>query len=278
MSLKRKIRYLYRWDLIPQLRLYDKFLRYIRSLPDRRYWKSLKNKHKGKAGFVIGNGPSLKIEDLTMIKEGDFVSIASNKVYLAFEKTDWRPNYFTVADTLVWDKIKKEIHADIKTVHIPSYLTKKSCNVDSKYWRALRNDYEINLKNISKDISIGAYCGSTITYQNIQIAIHLGLNPIYLVGCDHSYAGEKNIIADKAIKQSEHKTHFVEGYRKTGELVLPASIEKMTASYKIAKLFADKNNIRIFNATRGGYLEVFDRIDISDIFNMSMKKNKSKEL
>lgn len=267
MSFKSKAKYLYRWDLIPQLRLHDKFLRYTRSLPDREYWKSLKNKHKGKTGFVIGNGPSLKIEDLTKIKEGNFVSIASNKIYLAFEKTDWRPDYFTVADTLVWNKIKKEIHTDIKIVHIPSYLNKKSCNVDSKYWRALRNDYEINLKNISNDISIGAYCGSTITYQNIQIAIYLGLNPIYLIGCDHYYAGEKNIVADKTIKQSEHKTHFIEGYRHTGELVLPAPIEKMTASYKIAKLFADKNNIKLFNATRGGYLEVFERIDLDEVFD-----------
>ena len=183
-------------------------------MPYREYWKSIKDKHKGQAGFVIGNGPSLKIEDLSKIKENGFISIASNKIYLAFDKTEWRPDYFTVADTLIWDKIKKEIPKEIEFVNLPSYLNHNNCNIKHKYWRPLRNDYNVDLRNISNDISLGAYCGSTITYQNIQIAIHLGLNPIYLIGCDHYYEGEKDVIADKAIKQSIHQTHFIKGYRK----------------------------------------------------------------
>ena len=131
MSFKSKLRYLYRWDLIPN-RLQDRYLRYTRALPDKNYWRGLKDKYKGQAGFVIGNGPSLKIEDLTEIKKHGFVSIASNKIYLAFNETDWRPNFFTMADTLLWSKIKCKIHEDIEVVHIPSYLDKQGCNKETK--------------------------------------------------------------------------------------------------------------------------------------------------
>ena len=53
------------------------------------YWLKNKNLHKGKRGFIIGNGPSLKINDLDMPKND--ISIASNKIYLAFNQTKWRP-------------------------------------------------------------------------------------------------------------------------------------------------------------------------------------------
>ena len=42
------------------------------------YLSSIKNKFKGQRGFVIGNGPSLRVEDLERIKNE--VSIASNKI------------------------------------------------------------------------------------------------------------------------------------------------------------------------------------------------------
>ena len=37
----------------------------------------------------------------------------------------------------------------------------------------------------------------------------------------------------------------------------------MIFAFKIAKKYADKNGIKIYNATRGGMLEVFDRVDLN---------------
>ena len=61
--------------------------------------RSLKNKHKGETIFIIGNGPSLTPEILSKIKGK--TCLASNKIYLMFGITDWRPNYYTVEDDLV---------------------------------------------------------------------------------------------------------------------------------------------------------------------------------
>jgi len=124
--------------------------------------------------------------------------------------------------------------------------------------------------NFSSNIAKKAYGGNTITYENIQIAVHLGLNPIYILGCDHNYPGEKNIKSGVAVEQSKHQSHFMKNYRTKGELVLPASIVDMEISYQAARDYCEKNNIEIYNATRGGQLEVFERVSLDKILNRSI--------
>ena len=59
----------------------------------------LKDIHKGQRCFIVGNGPSLKIEDLDLLK--DEITFACNKIFLAFTETEWRPTYYSVLDILV---------------------------------------------------------------------------------------------------------------------------------------------------------------------------------
>ena len=117
----------------------------------------------------------------------------------------------------------------------------------------------------SENLVNGVWHGHSVTYENIQIAYHLGLNPVYLIGCDHNYAGEKNITEAVPVP-SLRCNHFSDAYRDIGEFVNPAPIEKMTLAYEMAQSFAKKNNFNIFNATRGGYLDVFPRVDFDSIF------------
>jgi len=64
---------------------------------------NLCNIHKDSRAFIIGSGPGLRIEDLDKLKNE--ITFACNKIYLAFEKTDWRPNYLSVTDNLVAKKL-----------------------------------------------------------------------------------------------------------------------------------------------------------------------------
>jgi len=94
------------------------------------------------------------------------------------------------------------------------------------------------------------YDGYSITYSLLQLAVYMGFKEIYLLGADCSYA-----------KQGPH--HFIE----TG-VVDPNSLiagERMIRAYKVVKNYVDKNGIKIYNATRGGYLELFERVSMDDI-------------
>ena len=75
------------WKSIPLIRfLFLPFMdikmlwahkRYMRS-PDSWYLKTLKGIHIGKRCFIIGNGPSLRVEDLEKIK--DEYTFAANRM------------------------------------------------------------------------------------------------------------------------------------------------------------------------------------------------------
>ena len=226
---------------------------------DSDYWVSMKNKYKGKRGFVIGNGPSLLAGDLEMLQ--DEITIASNKIYLIFPETSWRPTIYTVADRLLWPKIESKVQKIFKVIHLPNYLPVSNMS-NIRYWNSPFSKFK---KIFSTNLVHGAYGGDTVTYENLQIAAHLGLNPIYLIGCDHNYQGEKNSRPGIVISQGPGQTHFSKNYRKEGESVLPAAIKQMEESYTIANESTRKRGVNIFNATRGGKLEIFDRVGFDSI-------------
>lgn len=231
---------------------------------DKDYWESLRGLHAGRRGFVIGNGPSLKLEDLERLR-GD-ITIASNKIYLAFDQLTWRPTYYSVADPILWPKIKDEVPKHIDLIHMPSSYNPHELPCPVRRWTAVggADDPPPDARHFSADLTRGIYVASTVTYMNIQLAAHLGLDPIYLIGCDHNYPGETYSHAKKAVEAHEHH-HFIKGYRRKGELVLPADIGAMDNAFYCARLFADAHGLGIFNATRGGHLEIFERADLDGL-------------
>ncbi|MEM7487245.1 MAG: 6-hydroxymethylpterin diphosphokinase MptE-like protein [Bacteroidota bacterium] len=245
--------------------LYSGFKKYKR---DKSYWQELKNKYEGNRGFVIGNGPSLKIGDLTKLQNEGEITIASNKIFLAFDQTPWRPSIFTIADGLVWDKIAHQIHEDIEVVHTRYDLDYKKSNVPVRVWRRLKDTYrKLNEVKFSDNLIQGMHPGGTVTFENLQIAIYLGLNPIYIIGCDHYYGGEDDEKGTTISHKKGIENHFIKGYRKPGEKAGKANLGFMNASYLSVKAYADLKGIKVFNATRGGYLEVFERTIFDDLFH-----------
>lgn len=239
-------------------------VRMTASLP---FLRSLKNKYRGRRGFVIGNGPSLRIEDLNRLQSE--ITIASNKIYLAFEKTAWRPSFHTVVDPLVWDKIADGVNAQGLMPLVTSYLPSPStrCHVV----RDLGNAAEAFLAGAgyrcSDDLTTGWYGGYTVTFENLQLAFHLGLDPIIIIGCDHYYHGEKESDeAEGPVRHGNVRNHFIENYRTAGEIVNPAPIRKMTISYEVAARFARETGRTVLNATRGGFLAAFQRNDFDSLF------------
>ena len=232
------------------------------------YWRALKNKYAGRRGFVIGNGPSLRMSDLDRLS--DDVTIASNKIFLAFEKTAWRPTFYTCVDPLVWPKIRTEIHRHSPVIHLASYLSPLGLPDDScvpRYWRHIRSARPYNGVDLefSEDCSVGCFGGYTVTFENLQLAAHLGLDPIFIIGCDHFYAGEQDIKANQAVAAGREQNHFVTGYRQPGELVNPAPLELMNNAFQHARLYSDRTGRSIINATRGGHLEYFVRADLDAV-------------
>ena len=95
------------------------------------------------------------------------------------------------------------------------------------------------------------YMGYTVTYSIIQLAAYMGFKEIYLVGCDCNYHGRKRNFIDYGEQNIRDAVKTENG---------------MTMSYLTAKRCASKYGIKIYNATRGGNLEVFERVNLDALF------------
>lgn len=226
-----------------------------------RYKKieSLKGKYEGNRCFIIATGPSLTNDDILLLK--DEYTFSMNAMVKKFDELNWRPTFYGIQDKGVFHILKDEIiKTDVKYVFIDEIYRKELPNNDKWFYfarDAIYNTYEAYFKHIykakfSEDPSVIIYDGFSITLTLIQIAAYLGFKEIYLLGCDH-------------YKTSNGKNYFVDhGYP---DPTFAEAASRMNAGYEAARKYAESHDIKIFNATRGGKLEIFPRIDLDQLFN-----------
>ena len=233
------------------------------------YIKSLENIHCGERCFIIGNGPSLKASDLDKIKNE--VSFGANRIYKIFDKTDWRPTYYCSQDYKLIKHIKndipKMIHG-IKLIFLNDYLVNP--DIEGAYYAKLIF-VEDKKPGFSNDISKFVYNSSTVTYTAIQTAIYMGFKEIILLGVDNNYSITRN--SDGTIVRQNVSNYFASDDKQADKIMgsMPR-VDNCTLAYEVAKEYADAHGIKIYNATRGGKLEVFERVDFDSLFDKESKK------
>ena len=224
---------------------------------NRKKLLALKNIHQGKRCFIIGNGPSLKISDLEKIK--DEITFASNKIYLAFDQMDFRPTYYTVVDPFRAFDNQDEIRQVKSSIRLfPKnlfYLFGDSS--DTIYFNFEEKKTKKTYPRFSEDAFLSIHQGFTVTYANIQLAYYMGIREVYLIGMDFDYTILK-VNNNAAISVGE-QNHFIPNYRKTGEIwsIPPMDLQKQ--AYVLARNIFEEEGGNIYNATRGGKLEIFIR-------------------
>lgn len=230
----------------------------------------LKDRHRSKRAFVIGNGPSLRMEDLDLLVHE--ISFACNKIYLAFENTSWRPTYYTVEDHLVAQQCDKKIEQLEGVVKFfPHTLALHGLHFsDSIEYPFIWKDVYPEAPGFSNDAVKGLYWGSTVVYTMMQMACYMGIKVIYLLGVDFNFiipgsCAESTGKFKVYISEGE-QNHFHPNYRNPGEQWHQPNLEYQRVSFLAARKFAKENGVNIYNATRGGNLEIFPRIKLQDIF------------
>lgn len=228
--------------------------------------KELKNCHLGKRAFIVCNGPSLKAEDLTKIHNNGDISFASNKIHFIFPQTPWRPTYYTVMDESYQYSLLNAMNlvpAAVKLFRITSFSTTKKVLSKTVWLNADGKSCLLDKPEFSEDISKIIYTIGTVTYAMFQMAVHMGIREIYIIGCDNSYG--KEIKKDGTIVDRGGPSYFAGSNDNKSNATIAATWQ-MDLAYEFARKYADNNNIKIYNATRGGYLDAFQRIDFDSLF------------
>ncbi len=242
-------------------------------------WKEklekLKNSHGGRC-FVIGNGPSLKSEDLDKLK--DEITFCSNFIYKIYDETDFRPTYYTLCDPHAFKKVYDEgalnnIGAKLMLLDyffdkkILDYYKESSVQFFRKElwaWRFETENFNRKVK-FSPDAANGVFDAYTVTYIMLQFAVYMGFDEIILLGCDHNYS--KTIDNKRKVTILSGADSFIKGKDIEKEGFSLPNLERNAQGFECAERFAKKHGIKILNATRGGKLEVFKRVDFDTLFN-----------
>ena len=239
-------------------------LRYLKSGCQIR---KMKNKYEGQRCFIIGNGPSLRVEDLEKIR-GEYC-FGTHQIYRAFDKTDWRPNFYCAQDQELIKKSFEQI-SDLKVenkfIALPINSWSKKVIKNGILTKLIIKDFYPNLPDFSSDVAKGIYEGFTVTYMCLQLAVYMGFKEIYLLGVDHHY-NITRLPNGEIIVDDSAENHFISGY----DLPVVPQITKSTLAYESAEIYANKHNVKIYNATRGGSLEVFERVQFDKLFKDGMR-------
>ena len=243
---------------------------------DRRL-RGLHGRHAGRPCFVIGNGPSLLLEDLERL-QGQ-VTIASNRIYVAFPEVSWRPTYYTVIDRIYADHSAEEIDRLELVKIFPRFLRPSLQRLpaaagkgEELYFRPLRHRFDGKgrlLPGFSADAMVGFFPGVSVTILNLQLACYLGCNPIYVIGLDGAYSAPALTsrhprFGTVAISSGE-RDHFHPDYRKPGEAFQPPLRDAMRRGYRCCARVLKERGVAVFNASRRTVVDAFPRIDLDAV-------------
>ena len=226
--------------------------------------------HRGKRCFVVATGPSLRIEDLDILREHGEICLSMNFIYKGFSKTKWRPDYIFWEDSDVSEELLAEINdIDVKYKFWANRRIKR-VRANPKAGIYVYKDFSEYFgeegPDFSADAEEGVFYAYTVAYQCLQFAVYMGFGEIYIIGADCDYknaggAGDHFIddyYSDKIDVSGIYKPHANpnDGF----------AVDKVFFAYRKAREYADSHGIKIYNATRGGKLEAFERVDFDKLF------------
>ncbi len=220
---------------------------------------ALKDSKKGERCFIMGNGPSLKNTDLSKLKNEN--TIGMNRIYLNFPDMGFETTYYLCVN----DLIVEQCYEDIQKIKLPAFL-----NTRSLKWIKPQNNMNFLYTTYTgpifqKDIRHRCWEGATVTYMALQTAYFLGFSQVILIGVDHSFAtkGKPN---ETVVSQGADPNHFSSKYFDKGFKWQLPDLETSEIAYAMARDAYKADGREVIDATVGGKLQIFPKVDYNTLF------------
>jgi len=240
-----------------------------------RRLKALKDIHKGKRALIIGNGPSLRQTDLSKLR--DEFTFGLNRIYLLFPELGFHTTYLVSINDLVIEQFKDEILAQ----PMPKFLAWRSHRHLSPQFsnspipisslQSLSSSLPIFLyttytgPRFSSDVRFRVWEGATVTNVALQLAFHVGFQQVILIGVDHNFAskGEAN---KTVVSQGDDPNHFAPNYFGKGAKWQLPDLDTSEIGYTLAREAYHKAGREVIDATVGGKLTIFPKVEYDSLF------------
>jgi len=269
------------------------YLKFLYSLPKyyrlRKFFeknRELRNIHKGKRCFILGSGPSIKKEDLKLLKNEIVIALNNFYVHEDFQEImngDVSKYYMTAPihapqTTKEWEEWFKDMAENIpkncemffglnaRKEDIKSILDKNNLfrNLKINWYFATKNFNYNTLNKKGLDITKPILAAEAVSVYALIIALYMGFDDIILLGMDHDYFLYDD---EKDMRMYKSAIHQKDEFQRT--FGNDFFIDEFLRQYRIFKKYRmiDINtDNKILNASDGGILKVFEKIKYSELF------------
>ena len=228
-----------------------------------RRLSEMKDIHKGKRAFIMGNGPSLKQTDLSKLKNE--ITFGMNRVYLAFPEWGFTTTYLCVTNDLVVEQFMNDINA----LPIPKFIAWRSHRHYSPQFQISQLPTFIYTSytgpGFAGDVRRRVWEGATVTNLALQLAYFMGIEKAILIGVDHNFASKGD--ANKTVlAEGDDQNHFLPNYFGKGIKWQLPDLDTSEIGYTFAREAYHKANREVVDATVGGKLTIFPKVDYNSLF------------
>jgi hypothetical protein len=178
-----------------------------------------------------------------------------------FQELGFSTSFFVSINDLVIEQSAAEIQA----LDIPKFVSWRS-----RKWLAPQDDLfflytTYTGPKFAKNAGGRLWEGATVTYVALQLAFYFGFSEVILIGVDHSFAtkGKPNTTITS---EGDDPNHFNPKYFGKGFRWQLPDLETSEIAYKIARRAFEADGRKVLDATIGGKLAVFPKVDYDSLF------------
>ncbi len=226
--------------------------------------EALKDKYKGERLFIIATGPSLTVEDVNLLKDEHTIGV--NSIFKLYNKIDWKPEFYMSLDKQWFDKMVKAESPDFETFAREACFLNSLCESSGKssktiFLHTCWLDHVWNFGSrkfkYNPNLVFGLYDFYSVSHSAMLMGIYLGFKDIYFIGVDNNYMGSKTHFDATA---ADDKFNYENAKR---------TQEAMDAGYDEVFKIGKQMGVNIYNATRGGCVKPFPRVNLEDVVKKS---------
>ena len=243
----------------------------------------LKNTHLGERCFILGTGPSLKDQDLSLLRNEQTFVVAGFYLHPDYDRV--HPKFFAIISTECFKEdeeskkyladISKKVHEDTtmilpfqcKDVVEKRGLFAKNKKIYLSQDKCFTEDMRFNL-DIDKQIPMMV----NVIFSAMITANYMGFKTMYLMGVEHDWLVKKSYIEGQTPYYQEHHFYEAESFPKIPVLIETRQYERTCEgallAFKTQRLLKQKmSDVKIFNLTPGSYLDVFPFKKYEDVIS-----------
>ncbi|MDB5807754.1 MAG: hypothetical protein JWN73_5076 [Betaproteobacteria bacterium] len=236
-------------------------------------------RYAGQRCFILCNGPSVKRQDIRALKNEHVFSVSSGYHHPDYALINPRFHcipqltygMITREDAVNWFR---EIHrclgpATLFLNYTEEALVREENLLPGRDVRYLvfSGGFEQYKPLAKPDIARRIPAVQSVPIMCLMVAMYMGFDRIYLLGTDHDHflSGEYKYFYEPTVLKGKDSSADANGRRRGGWYEELAGLASLWKQYREVRHIAEAQHIEIFNATAGGELDEFPRVELQTL-------------